>query len=82
MNDKIIGIKELHTKLKIVSNETLEGQSFIVIKNSKPVFKIIPLEKNSLLKYSLDDFKKIQFTIIRKRINFQFIFKFIESQFF
>ena len=69
MNDKIIGIKELHTKLKIVSNETLEGQSFIVIKNSKPVFKIVPLEKNSLLKYSLDDFKKIQFTVNDKNLS-------------
>ena len=57
----MIGIKELHKTLKLVSNEAQKGQSFIVIKNSKPVFKIVPLENDKLPKYSLDDFKQIQF---------------------
>ena len=69
MNDKMIGIKELHQSLKTVSEEAKQGQSFIVIKNSKPVFKIVPLTGNTLPKYSLDDFKKVQFKVRDKNLS-------------
>ena len=69
MNDKMIGIKELHQNLKTVSEEARQGQSFIVIKNSKPVFKIVPLGENTLPKYSLSDFKKIQFKVRDKNLS-------------
>lgn len=61
MNEQIIGIKQLYTNLKEISHEALYGQSFIVVKNSKPVFRIEPIETVKKKKYNLEDFKKIQF---------------------
>jgi antitoxin (DNA-binding transcriptional repressor) of toxin-antitoxin stability system len=61
MREKIIGIKELHKNLKNISNQALGGASFVVIKNSKPVFKIVPLEDdNNFKKYHLNDLKNLQ----------------------
>ncbi|MEA2088911.1 MAG: hypothetical protein U9O55_03680 [Patescibacteria group bacterium] len=62
METKIIGVKQLYRNLKTISEETLNGHSFIVVKNSKPVFRIEPISKSdNKKKYTLDDFKKIQF---------------------
>ncbi|HEC30570.1 MAG TPA: hypothetical protein ENI66_00970 [Candidatus Yonathbacteria bacterium] len=58
---KIIGIKQLHKNLKQVSDATAVGQSFLVVKNSKPVFRINPIEEVEEKKYKLEDFKKLQF---------------------
>ena len=63
METKIIGVKQLYRDLKTISEETLNGHSFIVVKNSKPVFRIEPMNNgdNKKKKYTLADFKKIQF---------------------
>jgi len=63
MNTQIIGIKKLHKNLKQISEATLDGQSFLVVKNSKPVFKIQPIDDVKLKKkkYKLDDLWKIRF---------------------
>lgn len=63
METKIIGVKQLYKNLKTISEETLNGHSFIVVKNSKPVFKIEPINQDILKKkkYNMADFKKIQF---------------------
>lgn len=62
MVEKMIGIKELHRNLKNISDEAVLGGSFIVIKNSKPVFRIVPLEgEDKAQKYSLQDLKNLQF---------------------
>ena len=62
METKIIGIKQLHKQLKQVSEQTVLGESFIVVKNSMPVFRIEPINnRNANKKYTLSDFKKIQF---------------------
>lgn len=58
---RIIGIKQLHKELKKVSEETRKGHSFLVVKNSKPVFQINPIDDEDEMLYSLEDFKKIQF---------------------
>ena len=50
MNTQIIGIKKLHKNLKQISEATLDGQSFLVVKNSKPVFKIQPIDDVKLKK--------------------------------
>lgn len=66
----MIGIKELHKNLKNVSDAVLLGGSFIVIKNSKPVFRIVPLEDNNKVKkYSLHDLKSLQFESRRKNLS-------------
>lgn len=62
MKTNIIGIKQLHTQLKQITQAVSEGAFFIVVKNSKPVFRIEPLETTATKKYSLQDFKKLQVT--------------------
>jgi antitoxin (DNA-binding transcriptional repressor) of toxin-antitoxin stability system len=69
MKEGTISIKELHKNLKNVSEATLRGERFVVIKNSKPVFQIIPLEENELPKYSIADFKKLQFNSRQKNLS-------------
>ncbi len=60
MKEKIIGIKELHRKLKDVSLEVSQGRSFLVVKNSKPAFKIVPLEDDKPPKYTMADITLLQ----------------------
>ena len=55
-----IGIKELHNNLRGITKAAENGQSFTVMKNAKPVFRIEPI-KNLAKKYTLKDFKKLQF---------------------
>ena len=63
METKIIGVKQLYRDLKTISEETLNGHSFIVVKNSKPVFRIEPVNPNVLKKkkYNMDDLWKLRF---------------------
>lgn len=69
MNLQIIGVKELYKQLKQVSQAALRGQSFLVVRNSKPVFRIEPIEPTAEKKYSLKDFKNIQFKMRYKDRN-------------
>lgn len=57
METNIIGIRELHKRLKEVSKDALSGRSFIVVKNTRPVFRIEPY-KEKKKKYSLEHFEK------------------------
>lgn len=43
--EKTIGLKELRKNMSAVAQKTQRGQSFIIAKQSKPLFKIIPLEE-------------------------------------
>jgi len=61
MEAQIIGVKQLHKNLKQISEAAMSGESFLIVRNSKPVFRIEPVKKIMKKKYSLDDFKKIQF---------------------
>ena len=62
MSTKVIGIKQLYTDLKTVTKETARGVSFLVVKNSKPTFKIVPLDNSSQSQqFTIDDLAKIQF---------------------
>lgn len=71
MEAQIIGIKQLHKQLKQVSEQTVCGKSFIVVKNSTPVFRIEPMNDKSIgkEKYTLADFKKIQFKSKHKNLS-------------
>lgn len=45
MSRKIISIKEVYKNLKEITKQAKNGQSFLVIKHSKPVFVIEPYEE-------------------------------------
>ncbi len=64
METQIIGIKQLYTGLKDITEQVRFGQSFLVVKNSKPVFRIEPVEKTvqPRKKYTLKDLEKITFS--------------------
>ena len=58
---EMIGVKQLHKDLKKISQRTLRGESFIVMKHTKPLFLLIPYEKNEEEKpYTLKDFARLQ----------------------
>jgi len=61
MEKRIIGIKELHKRLREVSDLVRQGYSFLVVKNSRPAFSIEPIREETMRKYSLNDFDKIRF---------------------
>ncbi|OGJ50073.1 hypothetical protein A2335_03555 [Candidatus Peregrinibacteria bacterium RIFOXYB2_FULL_32_7] len=61
-NTAIIGIKQLHSELSSIHDRFLQVKEIIVVKNSKPIFKIMPLSANNpKKKYTLSDFAKCQF---------------------
>ncbi len=43
--DSIISVQDIRTTLGTIIKRAEHGESFTVIKNSKPAFRIIPLEK-------------------------------------
>ncbi len=62
MSTKVIGIKQVYTNLKTIAEETSNGVSFLVVKNSKPTFKIVPLESDGASEqFTIDDLEDIQF---------------------
>lgn len=69
---EIIGVKELYKNLNKIYKRTAQGESFIVVKRSTPVFRVIPYkaenekekeQKNK--KYTLKDLRKLQFSTLR-----------------
>jgi len=58
---EIIGVKELYKNLKEIARRTTKGESFIVVKRSRPVFRIVPYHEGRAKKYSLKDLKTLQF---------------------
>ncbi|MDA2922680.1 type II toxin-antitoxin system prevent-host-death family antitoxin [Patescibacteria group bacterium AH-259-L07] len=44
--DIIIGLKELRQRMSECTRKVKQGHSFIVVKRSKPLFKIVPLEQD------------------------------------
>jgi len=62
MSTKVIGIKQVYTNLKTIAEGTSQGVSFLVVKNSKPTFKIVPLDSSGNdNEFTLDDLKDVQF---------------------
>lgn len=45
--DTIIGLKELRENVAHYAKQVSQGQTFIVVKQSKPLFKIVPLDYKS-----------------------------------
>ncbi|MBM3255902.1 MAG: hypothetical protein FJZ04_00300 [Candidatus Moranbacteria bacterium] len=61
MEAQIIGIKKLHKDLRRISCEALAGSSFIVVRSSKPVFRIEPIGNLVKPRYTFRDLEKIKF---------------------
>lgn len=57
--NKIIGVKELRNNLEEYIDKISKGHSFTVIKRSKPVFQIKPIEDDSQWE-EVADFTKIK----------------------
>jgi len=56
--EKIVGLKELRQNVEKYTKEVVRGHSFIVVRRSKPLFRVGPLE---------DEWEEVvDFTKIRK----------------
>jgi prevent-host-death family protein len=55
----IVGLKQLRNDLPELIENVARGQSFIVIKHSRPVFKITPVDETKVWE-SVIDFTQIQ----------------------
>ena len=56
--ENIIGLKELRQNMAGFAAKVKRGQSFIVVKQSKPIFKIAPIEEDDKWEQVVD-FTKI-----------------------
>jgi len=56
----IVGLKELRENIEAYISRVQEGDSFIVVKKSKPVFRISSPDDDSDLWESVVDFTKIK----------------------
>jgi antitoxin (DNA-binding transcriptional repressor) of toxin-antitoxin stability system len=56
----IVGLKELRENIEAYISRIEKGDSFIVVKKSKPVFKISPLDDDAELWEPVIDFTKIK----------------------
>lgn len=57
--EKIVGVKELRLNLGKYITKVARGESFTIVRRSKPVFKITPTEDESLWEPVID-FTKIK----------------------
>lgn len=64
MERQIIGIKQVYTGLKEITEQARRGRSFLVVKNSQPAFRIEPPDEqvSPRKKYTLKDFKRLEFS--------------------
>ena len=58
--ENIIGLKELRQNMPIFTKNVQRGQSYIVVKQSKPLFKIVPLAEEGQWEEAID------FTAVKK----------------
>ncbi|OGH83154.1 MAG: hypothetical protein A2469_01980 [Candidatus Magasanikbacteria bacterium RIFOXYC2_FULL_40_16] len=58
-NSAIVGVKELRQNLDSYISQIQKGNSFIIVKRSRPVFKISPINKEEIWE-EVVDFTKIK----------------------
>lgn len=59
---KTIAKKELYRQLKTVSDEVMRhGVVYTVFQNSKPAFRIVPIDSHQEKKYKKEDLSKFMF---------------------
>jgi len=57
--ENIIGLKDLRQKMSEYAEKVKAGKSFIVVKRSKPLFKISPIQENEIWEPVID-FTKVK----------------------
>ena len=60
MKNAIVGLKELRANIESYITEVKKGKSFIVVRRSKPVFKISSPEEDDGMWETVVDFTKIK----------------------
>ncbi len=60
-NEQTIGVKELHANLKKIYSAVDKGGSFLVMKNTRPAFRIVPVQQKINKKYNINDVMHLQF---------------------
>ncbi|MBI4359998.1 MAG: hypothetical protein HY564_02810, partial [Candidatus Jacksonbacteria bacterium] len=60
----VIGVKQLHTDFKKITEQARRGKSFLVVRHRTPLFRIEPpvSRDKKKKKYTLEDLEKIHFT--------------------
>jgi prevent-host-death family protein len=59
-HNTIVGLKELRENLETYISKVKKGDSFIVVRKSKPVFRISPMDDDASLWEPVIDFTKIK----------------------
>ncbi len=65
MKNSIVGLKNLRNNIDTYITQVDKGRSFIVVRKSKPVFKISPPDEADGLWESVIDFTKIKKGVIK-----------------
>lgn len=58
--ENIIGLKELRENINTYISQVEKGKSFVVVKKSKPVFRLSPLDNEEGAWENVIDFTKIK----------------------
>lgn len=58
--DKIIGLRDLRENLPAYAEKVKHGASFVVVKKSKPLFRVSPIEDDEGLWEEVIDFTTIK----------------------
>lgn len=58
--DKIIGLKELRSNMGAYISEVNKGKSFVIVRKSKPVFRVAPINDEGEMWETVTDFTKIK----------------------
>jgi len=57
--NKIVGLKELRSNIGVYISEVEKGKSFVIVRKSKPVFKLTPIDDEGMWE-TVADFTKIK----------------------
>lgn len=60
MTEKIIGLKELRENMEKYAAQVQKGRSITVVKRSKPLFKLVPIDDDDAGWESIIDFNEIR----------------------
>lgn len=60
MKTQILGLKELRENMQKYASRVEKGESFIVVKKSKPLFKVSSVDEDEGLWETVVDFTKIR----------------------
>lgn len=58
--DKIVGLRELRENLPVYAEKVQRGSSFVVVKKSKPLFRITPYDEDESFWEEVANFSKIK----------------------